>query len=158
VTGRVRAQKRYFYCCKYLNTSVSRALAYTSVTSFLFKKRKKMNGSWEDVLTRMEGRRQQIGMRILDGEAFWVTEVVDGCSWGRGGGNSRSRPAASFFRWTTRVLQNSTIFYVIHYILNSWGFVSSCFRPLGTVSAVLDDLVRHVWCSSVDNSTTSSTP
>jgi hypothetical protein len=76
---------------------------------------------------------------------------------GRGRGNSRARSTWQndlFFHWTTRVSKQR--FYVIYYILSSGGFTTVWVRPSRTVSPILDDLGRHVWFSSFDNSTTSS--
>jgi hypothetical protein len=66
---------------------------------------------------------------VLIGKRFWVD-----CGW-----------------------SNIPIFYVVYYILISGGFTSSCFRPSRTVSPILDDLDRHVWCWRFDNLTTSFT-
>ncbi len=56
------------------------------------------------------------------------------------------------FRRTTRV-PNSPV-YVIYYILHTGSFAAACSRPSRTVVPILDDLDRHVLCSSFDNPST----
>ena len=70
----------------------------------------------------------------LDGETFWVTEVVDGFSWEGdvqvrwGRGNVRGSTTQSFSQ-ETRVFKQSLL-YVIYYILSSGGFTASCFQTI----------------------------
>jgi len=84
--------------------------------------------------------------------------VVDGFSWGGGGGEEETPGHIQhglFFSLDDPSFPNS-LFYVIYYILNSGGFAAASVSPSRTVPPILDGLDRHVCCSSFDNSTTSS--
>jgi hypothetical protein len=90
------------------------------------------------------------------GRRFWV-----GCGWfflggrGRGRGNSRARTAESFF--AGRRESPNSLFYLYILYIEQWEFRCIKFQSIAKSALDLDALGRHVRCSSVDNSTTSST-
>jgi hypothetical protein len=90
------------------------------------------------------------------GRRFWV-----GCGWfflggrGRGRGDSRARTAESFF--AGRRESPNSLFYLYILYIEQWEFRCIKFQSIAKSALDLDALGRHVRCSSVDNSTTSST-
>ena len=92
------------------------------------------------------------------GRRFWV-----GCGWffyWGGGGGEEETPGhgllSRFFRRTTRVSEQPFFLCYILYI-EQWEFRCIKFQSIAKSALDLDALGRHVRCSSVDNSTTSST-
>jgi hypothetical protein len=102
---------------------------------------------------------QLTGDGKFDGKTFWV-----GCGWFfffGGSGRGRGTPGHVLMRRFGRTTRVPNIpFYVIYYILisgGSGGFTTSCVRLSRRCSPIHESLVRHVFSSSFDNLTTSST-